>query len=148
VRYWVFDHFVGFKYGKDYHVLNAVVIQDVPDGAPVDPQTCMQRLEKWSFPQFKNFEVKIEETEYTESRWRDHDIQVKVLDGYVDFGLERRRFSAAYAAYDAYPDACLGFGVAVPWRDQKELAQKVRDRWVREGVPLLRPMTPIRPVRK
>jgi len=148
VRYWVFDHFVGFKYGTDYHVLNAVVLLDVPDGTPMDPHGCMQRLEKWAFPQFKNFDVKVDETQYSEVRWRDHDITVKSMDGYVDFGLERRRFSAAYAAYDAYSDACLGFGVAVPWRDQKELAQKVRDRWVHEGVALLNPLTPKRPYRQ
>jgi len=28
------------------------------------------------------------------------------------------------------------------------IAKKVRDRWIREAVPLIRPMTPTRPFRK
>ena len=40
------------------------------------------------------------------------------------------------------------FGVGVPWRDHEELAKKVRDRWIKEAVPLIRPMTPMRPFRK
>jgi hypothetical protein len=148
VRYWVLDHFVGFKYGDDYHVLNAVFLDDVPDGTPFDSKTCMMRAEKWTYPQLKNFDVKFSDTRFTQSTWRGHRIMVKSMDGYVDLGFERKRFSAAYAAYPAYPNVCLVFGVAVPWREQKELAQKVRDRWIKEGVPRIAPLTPTRPIRK
>ncbi len=148
VRYWAIDHFVGFKYGSDYHVLNVVLIQDVPDGAPMDSKSCLQRAEKWGHPQLKSFEVKLGEHHFTKTEWRGQPIFVESVDGYLDFGLERRRFSAAYAAYAAYPDACLVFGLAVPWRDHKELAQKVRDRWIKEGVPRLRLLTKTRPFRK
>jgi hypothetical protein len=92
--------------------------------------------------------VKFSDTRFTQSTWRGHRIMVKSMDGYVDLGFDRKRFSAAYAAYDAYPNACLVFGVAIPWRDQKELAQKVRDRWIKEGVPRIAPLTPTRPYRK
>jgi hypothetical protein len=148
VRYWVVDHLVGFKYGDDYHVLNAVFMIDLPAGTKPEPRSCMMRAEKWLYPQLKNFEVKLGEAEYSENTWHDHEVMVKSVDGYVDFGFERRRFSAAYAAYDAYPDACMIFGVAVPWREHEELAKKVRDRWIHEAVPLIRPMTPTRPFRK
>ncbi|HEX4335452.1 MAG TPA: hypothetical protein VH062_06030 [Polyangiaceae bacterium] len=148
VRYWVLDHFVGFKYGNDYHVLNAVFLDDLPEGAHVDSKTCMMRAEKWTYPQLKSFEVKLSDPHFSEVKWQGHSVMVKSVDGYVDLGFERRRFSAAYAAYDAYPDACLVFGVAVPWRDQQELAQKVRDRWIKEAVPLMKPLTPTRPYRK
>ena len=82
------------------------------------------------------------------SAWQGKSILVESVDGYVDFGLERRKFSAAYAAYPAYPDACLIFGMAVPWREHEDLARQVRDRWVKEGVPQIRTMTPTRPVRQ
>ncbi len=147
VRYWAFDHFVGFKYGDDYHVMNAVFIQDVPKDVPMDSQTCLERAEKWGYPQLKSFEVKLGEQHVTATRWRGQPIYVESVDGYVDFGLARRRFSAAYAAYPAYPDACLVFGMAVPWRKHEELAKEVRDRWVKEGVPLIQPLTRTKPVR-
>src|SRR5260221_10155157 len=70
VRYWAIDHFVGFKYGSDYHVLNVVLIQDVPDGAPMDSKSCLQRAEKWGHPQLKSFEVKLGEHHFTKTEWR------------------------------------------------------------------------------
>jgi hypothetical protein len=148
VRYWIFDHFVGFRYGREFYLANAVFIQDIPEGERADSAACMRRAEKWVRPQLKAFQVKLGRTEATEKSWRDHPIQVKRVDGYVDFGLKRRRFSAAYAAYPAYPDACLVFGVAVPWGEHADLARKVRDRWVEEAVHRIRPLTPTRPHRK
>lgn len=148
VRYWAIDHFVGFKYGSDFHVMNAVFIQEVPEGTTMDSMTCLQRAEKWGHPQLKSFEVKLGEQRIEESRWHGQTIYVKSMDGYVDFGLERHKFSAAYAAYPAYPDACLIFGFAVPWREHADLAQQVRDRWIKEGVPRIRPMTKAKPERK
>jgi hypothetical protein len=148
VRYWAVDHFVGFKYGDDYDVMNVVFIQDAPKDAPFDSQTCLRRADKWGYPQLKSFEVKLEPPRFSQNQWRGKHILVESVDGYVDFGLERHRFSAAYAAYPAYPDACLVFGVAVPWRKHEDLAKQVRDRWVKEAIPQIRPMTPTRPSRK
>lgn len=148
VRYWAIDHFVGFRYGKDYHVMNVAFVQDVPEGTPTDSRTCLRRAEKWGHPQLRAFEVKLGRRDAVEQTWHGHDVLVKTVDGYIDFGLKRRHFSAAYAAYPAYPNACLVFAMAVPWRDQEQLAREVRDRWVREAVPLIKPLTETRPYRK
>jgi len=147
VRYWALDHFVGFKYGSDYHALNAVFILDVPDGAPTDSQSCFLRTEKWAHPQLKSFEIKLDDPHMSEVKWRTHSVMVMSVDGYVDFGLERRHFSAAYATYPAYKDSCLVFGFAVPWGKHEDLAKQVRDRWAKEGVALLSPFTKVRPHR-
>jgi hypothetical protein len=148
VRYWAIEHFTGFRYGSDYHVMNVVLVQDVPDGSKEDTHSCLQRVDKWAFPQLKSYEVKLGAPTLTEVEWEGKPITVKSVDGQFAFGLEQREFSAAYAAYPAYPDACLVFGIAVPWRDQEELAKKVRDRWVHEAVSRLKPLTPTRPYRK
>ena len=148
VRFWAVDHFLGFRYGKDYHVLNVVFVQDVPEGTPTDSRTCIRQAEKWGRPQLRGFEVKLRQFGTLERKWRRHEIVVKTVDGYVDFGLERREFSAAYAAYPAYPGACLVFAIAVPWREHEKLAKQVRDRWVDEGVPRVIPLTKTRPYRK
>jgi hypothetical protein len=148
VRYLVFDHFVGFRYGKDYLVMNAAFVHDVPDGEKNDTTSCMRRAEKWAWPQLKSFQVQLERPSTVEQAWHGESVLVKTVEGYVDFGLKRRRFSGAYAAYPAYPKACLVFGVAVPWGDHGDLARKVRDRWVAEAVPKLQPLTKTRPYRK
>src|SRR6202008_639942 len=122
VRYWALDHFLGFRYGADYHVVNVVFIHDLPEGTPNNSLTCMRKIEKWGRPQLKAFEVKLSEPHTVEQKWRDKPVLVTSVDGYVDFGLKRRQFSAAYAAYPAYPNACLVFGMAVPWDGQEALA--------------------------
>jgi hypothetical protein len=38
--------------------------------------------------------------------------------------------------------------VAVPWRDHKDLAQKLRDRWISEGFALMGVAGNVRPERK
>lgn len=147
VRYWAIDHFTGFRYGDDYHVMNVVLVQDIPEGATMDSRECLAQADKWGRPQLKNFEVKLGMPEIHEEQWRGQPVVVKSVDGYVDFGLERLRFSAAYAAYPAYSDACLIFGVAVPWRKHPDLAMQVRDRWVKEAVPRIQARTKTKPHR-
>lgn len=148
VRFWAIEHFVGFRYGKDYYVMNAAFVQDVPDGVEANSKNCLRRMEKWGRPQIKSFDIKLGPAETVGQKWRGEDISVKVLDGHLDFGFKRRRFSAAYAAYPAYQHACLVFGMVVPWDEHEELAKQVRDRWVAEGVPRLVPLTETRPFRK
>lgn len=148
VRYWVLDHFTGFRYGSDFYVMNVVLIQDVPKGEEMDSRTCLQRAEKWGHPQLRSWEVKFSDIQTSTTHWRNLPIVVKSVDGYVDIGFERRKFSAAYAAYPAYPDACLVFAMGVPWEKHEDLAKAVRDRWVKEGVPRMVPLTPTRPFRK
>ena len=142
------EHFTGFRYGSDYHVMNAVFIRDVEDGAPTDSASCIARVEAWGRPQLRAFEVVLGSTRQRRARWQGTPIEARVVDGHVDLGFERVEFSAGWAAYPAFPKACMVFGLAVPWRGHPELAQKVVERWVREGVPLLRPKTPTRPFRK
>jgi hypothetical protein len=148
VRYWMVDHFVGFKYGEDFHTANIVFMLDVPKGTEMTAKSCMQRAENWGYPQLKSFQVMLTDPHVKEAKWREKNVYVKTIDGYLDMGLKRRNFSAAYVAYPAYPDACMVFGFAVPWGEHEALAKQVRDRWVAEGVPLIEPLTDVRPYRK
>lgn len=148
VRYWVVDHFTGFRYGSDFYVVNIVFVQDFPKDEEMDSRTCVQRAEKWGHPQIQSFEVKMKGLTQITTKWRNKPVVVKSVDGYVDIGFERRHFSAAYAGYPAYPDACLVFAMAVPWDKHEDLARQVRDRWVREAVPRIAPLTETKPFRK
>jgi hypothetical protein len=148
VRYWVFDHFTGFRYGEDFHGINVVFVQPFDDPAATDADSCMKQVEKWARPQIQNFDVKIGKVTATRVEWRNQQIPVHLADAFVDFAFGRTRFSAAWASYPAYPDGCMVFALAIPWREQGELASKVRERWIREGVPRLKPLTETRPFRK
>lgn len=148
VRYWGVEHFLGFRYGDDHHIIAVAFVQDVEPGTPTDSKTCLRRFEAWARAQAKGFEPKLEAIGERESRWRDKPLHVRFVDGYADVGFSRKSFSAAWAAYPAYPDACLIYAVAVPWRSQPELAKQVRDRFLMEGFERVNPLTPEKPLRK
>lgn len=148
VRYRGFDHFTGFRYGDDHHVIAVVFVQDVPEGTPVKSETCMRRFEHWGRPQIRIFDVKFGPFGVHHGRWREHRIEVRSVDGEFASGFTKTQFSAAWTAYPAYPNACLVYAMAVPWRDHEALARKVRDRWVAEGFQYMHPLTTERPVRQ
>ena len=58
---------------------------------------------------------------------------VELLDGRLDSILGRDDYVGAVAAYQSFPGTCLVEGFAVVATNHRELAVKVRDRWVAEG---------------
>jgi hypothetical protein len=148
VRFRLVKHFTGFRYGMEHHVMALAFLLDVPPESKQTTETCMHRFEAWARPQLSDYKVTFGEFKSTLKRWRDMPLQVSYVDGHVDVGLETHYFSVAWAAYAAYPDACLIYAVAVPWFEQGQLARQVRDRWVKEAFQHLRPLTDTRPYRK
>lgn len=148
VRYWGVEHFVGFRYGNDHHVLAIGFVQEVPAGTPVTSETCMRRFEAWGRPQTKPFNVKFGRFAVHHQRWREQRLEVHAVDGEFSAAFSTTAFSAAWAAYPAYTDGCLVYAVAVPWRDHPDLAKQVRDRWVKEAFSQVDAKTSIRAVRK
>lgn len=141
IRYWGFDHLTGFRYGKTYHAVGAIAVQEMPPGTPVRSETCLAAFESWARPQMQGLDVRFEPFQTKLARWREQPLVIQAMDGWVSWGISSTEFSAAWAAYPAYKDACLIYAVAVAWRDSKELAQKVRDRYVAEGFPNLEALT-------
>jgi hypothetical protein len=148
VRFWGFEHFTGFRYGKDHHVMTVAFVQELPAGTAVRSETCMRKFEAWGRPQIKGFDVKFDEFKVKWTKWRNQPLMISYVDGKLNWGLSRVEFSAAWAAYPAYPNACLIYAVGVPWREHERLAQKLRDRWVDEGFALFEAKTSERPYRK
>ena len=132
-RYFGFDHLVGFRYGNEHRAMVAVRVQDLPPGTPVKSETCMRAFEDWARPQIAGFDVKLHPLPTKVVRWRGQPLVIQSVDGWVSWGIGSADFSVAWAAYPAYKDGCLIYGVALPWRDQPVLAKRVRDRWVNEG---------------
>jgi len=113
----------------------------------VKSETCMRAFEDWARPQIAGFDVKLQPFRVKIARWRDRPLVIQSVDGWVSWGIGSADFSAAWTAYPAYKDACLIYGVAVPWRDHEELAKKVRDRFVEEGLVGFQALTPDKPYR-
>ena len=148
VRYWGVEHFAGWRYGDDHHVVTLLFVQDVPPGEPNDSESCLRRFDGWARPQARAYDVRLEPGGMKRDKWREHPILIKWLDGHVDLGFRRRSFSAAWTAYPAYPETCLIYAVGVPWDGHEELAKKVRDRWVAEAFQRMLPISAEKPVRK
>ncbi len=148
VRFWGVDHFTGFRYGDDHHMVTVAFIQDVGPGERLTSRDCLRRFEAWAMPQARGYMVEITSQEEQESSWRGKPLIVRKADGVVPTGFKTEAYSGAWAAYPAYSDACLIYAVAVPWRDHPELAREVRDRWVSEGLARVKPKTKVRPFRK
>jgi hypothetical protein len=148
VRFKMVKHFTGFRYGEEHHVMALAFLLDVPPDLAQTTESCMNRFEAWARPQLSDYDVRFGDFKSTLKRWRNLPLQVNYVDGHVDIGFKRHHFSVAWAAYAAYPDACLIYAVAVPWFDQGALARQVRDRWVQEGFQHMKPLTETRPFRK
>lgn len=148
VRYFGVEHFVGFRYGDEHHAMALAFVQDLPPGTPVKTDTCIRAFENWGLPQTHAFDVKFSPFESHFAKWQNQILETRSVDGRVNLGFTSAEFSGAWAAYPAYPDACLIFAIAVPWRDHKDLAEKLRDRWVSEGFPMLQVTSAIKPERE
>jgi hypothetical protein len=148
VRYWGIEHFVGFRYGKEHHAMAIVFVQDASSGEATDSRSCLRHFELWARPQLGPYDVKLQPASERKMAWRGQPTYVRSLDGSVSFGFSKRGFSAAWAAYPAYPSACLVYAIAVPWDTQPELARRVRDRWLSEGFGQIVTLTAERPYRK
>ena len=108
----------------------------------------MRSFEAWGLPQTHPFDVKFSPFETNLGKWQGKILESRSVDGRLNLGFTSSEFSGAWAAYPAYADGCLVLAVAVPWREHKDLAQKLRDRWVSEGFPLAVVASDVRPERK
>ncbi len=148
VRYWGIEHFSGWRYGDQHHVAAAAALLDVKPGERHDSERCLQRFDAEAIPKAKRLGVGVTSRHVVTRRWRDKPLYVEVADGWADSAFTRQHYSAAWAAYAAYPDACLVYFAAFQWRDDEALARRARDRWVDEGFSRVRPLTERRPYRK
>ncbi|HMJ12398.1 MAG TPA: hypothetical protein VK524_13330 [Polyangiaceae bacterium] len=146
VRFWGIEHFAGFRYGAEHHVVSILLVQDAEPGD--DSRDCLRRFELDARKRLSAYDVKLGRASERETLWRNIPISVRSVDGSLALGFSRREFSAAWAAYPAYPNACLVYAMAVPWDTRAELARRVRDRWAAEGFQRLHTLTSTRPYRR
>ncbi len=148
VRFRLIDHFTGFRYGDDRHLMTVAFVLDTPPGQKQTSESCMARFEESAMEKASSAGAEYGAVRQRTLRWRKKPLLVHTADGALDFLFRRYEFSAAWAAYPAYRDGCLVYAVLVQWQGYPELARKVRDRWADEAFVALKPLTRVRPERK
>lgn len=141
VRFSLVDHYVGFRYGKNAEALAIALVQPLPAGERSETYACMRSSEASVRPLLDAFDVQLDQVQNRSVQWRKQRVQVRTASGAVDYGFGPRYFAVAWAAYPAYRDGCLLFGLAVPWDGERALAESVRDRWIGEGFKRLQART-------
>ncbi len=147
VRYWLLDHFTGFKYGDDLDALNVVFVQALERERRATVEDCMEQIEDWAFPHAAPFGLEMSEVSALYRPWKDSEVLIHTAEAYIDYGFGAGDFALAWAAYPAYPETCTVYALAIPVRGQRRLALKVRERFVEEGFSRLEPRTIERPYR-
>jgi hypothetical protein len=146
VRFLTVPSLVGFRYGKEHHAIVAAFVTHVDDNSVQG--ACNKSFEGWAQPWIEAFEVDLKHEPPSAFAWSaltpppPAPRQIAIVDVDPLFAktatvLSRESYAAAWAAYPAWPQACLVVGVAVPSRDDEARARMVRDRFVVEVFPKL-----------
>lgn len=141
VRFRGLEHFTGFQYGEDKHLVTGAFVVKTRPGEAVSSQLCMERFEEVALRKFQKHQGKQGQVVETRQTWRRKPLLVHQTDGRLTVFFSRYEFSAAWAAYPAYEDGCLVYAVVSFWNGEEELARTVRDRWVEEGFSRFKPLT-------
>ena len=148
VRFLGVDHLTGFQYGSDHHVVTSAFVVKTPPGEKPTSRMCMASFEEDGLAKFKRHKGKLGQLFESEGRWKKQPLVAHQADGKLTVFFSRYEFSAAWVAYPAYEDGCLVVATVVLWDDEPELAQQVRDRWLREAIPMVQMKTRVVPYRK
>jgi hypothetical protein len=140
VRLFGVEHLAAFRYTKQHHTLTAVFAVETRAQKP-SSLTCMDEFERRGFPELVRHGVHIEPIDAKTAQWDQRPVLVHETEGRVTFLFSRYEFSAAWTAYPAYDHGCLVYATVVLWDGQPELARRVLDRFVAEGVAQVRPLT-------
>jgi len=147
IRLFGIEHLAAFRYTKQHHTLTAVFAVESRAQNP-SSLTCMNEFERQGFAELKRHSVSIDPIVESASHWEERPVVVHKTEGHVSFLFSRYDFSAAWTAYPAYESGCLVYATVVLWDGHPELARRVLDRFVREGVAQVRTLTDSVPQRQ
>ena len=130
VRFMFVNHFTGFQYGDEHHTVSAAFVVPLEPGDEATSARCLQRFEENAFPKVRKLGGHVTDLETSEQGWKKQSLIVHEASGTIDVLFKHHDVALAWTAYPAYPGSCLAYAVAVPWDEHRELAEKVRDKWV------------------
>jgi hypothetical protein len=139
VRLWGNPTRAAYRFGAEHYAV--VAIWYVPIEGDNDPDTCLDKFLAEKTPIAEAYGARIGETRLLRAEQRvdgePRPISIKVMDGSVEALVDSNEYVGALAAYQSWPETCLLQAFAVVSTRHRDLAVKVRDRWVAEGAPRL-----------
>jgi hypothetical protein len=133
VKFWGVPSLVGFRYGKSHHAIVAAFVTHVDDNAAVG--ACQKSFEDMALPYMDSFEVEVDYEPPHAAVWNGKIVDIASVFARTATLAARDSYAGAFAAYPAWPGACLIVGVAVPAGSDPQRARDVRDRFVKEVFP-------------
>jgi hypothetical protein len=141
VKLWGYPTRAAFRFGDDHY--GVVALWYIPAAEKDDePEACLTRFVTEARPAADAFGAHVVETHLV------HTVQqagtsllpmvVQVVDAEVSSFFAEKQYAGAIAAYKSWPGTCLIQGFVVVAGKHKELASRIRDRWVADGATRLR----------
>ena len=135
VRLWGYPTRASFRYGDEHYAVATVWYTKI-EGSN-DAERCLDQFLDHAVPVAKKFDVKVGEPRRLMSSQKIGEevlpMMLQVMDGSIDSLLISDDYVGAVAAHPSWPGTCLVQGFAVVSSEHKDLAVKIRDRWVQEG---------------
>lgn len=144
IRLFGIEHLTAFRYTNDHHTLTAVFTVETKSELP-SSLSCMEEFERKGLLEIERYGVRIGDIRAEAGVWDEKPVVTHRTEGRAPFLVVNYDFSVAWTAYPAYEHGCLVYATVVLWEGHPELARKVLDRFVAEGVAQVRPLTPSLP---
>jgi hypothetical protein len=129
-----------YQYGDEHFAVIALFY--TPIEGENDPDRCLQQFLEKAGPPAEAYGVRIGESHVLhvdqKIEGERRPMAIKVLDGSVESLMDSNDYAGAVASFQSWPGTCLIEAFAVVATHHRELAMKVRDRWVAEGAPGIR----------
>lgn len=128
-----------FRYGDEHYGVAGVWY--IPAKGANDPDTCLAQFMSTAVPQAEAYGARMGETRvlHAEQQVKGElrPMTIRTIDGGIESMFASDDYAGALVSYQSWPGTCLIYGFAVVAGHHKELARKVRDRWITEGAPKL-----------
>lgn len=135
VKFWGHPMRVSYRYGDDHYAVVTVWYQPVSGAS--DPEACLARFLEFAMPVARSYSVTLGPMKTTLSkhavRGKARRAAIATVEGQATT-LGTERYLGAIVAYDSWPGTCLVQGVAVLATEHPDLAERVRTRWLDEGL--------------
>lgn len=140
VRIWGHPTRATYRYGDGHRVMDTTLYTAI-EGAN-DPDTCLAKFMDYASTTAQAYGVHLGDSQIVRTNQIIDDVArpivIKLVEGSISSILANDDYVGAIAAYQSHPGTCLVRGFAVVSTNYRELALKVRDRWVRDGAPGMR----------
>lgn len=136
---WGYPTRAAFRFGDEHY--GVVALWYKPTTEKNDPESCLGRFITEARPAAEAYGTRVVSWPLVHAEQRRgtmvRPMVVQALDADVDGLFATRSYAGALAAYTSWPGTCLIQGFLVVAAKHRELATRIRDRWITEAAPRL-----------